>query len=97
VVSYPEAEALVGAAVSIDKESDGAFARQAAGGGFSPSPDGEVAAGGLVLFANVAPGGSEGRAAVTVTPPDGYDGSCVGPTSVELEIDGVTGAFFACQ
>lgn len=98
VVSYPEAQPLVGAAVSIDKDHDGAYARDAEGG-FAASPDGAIGAGRLVLFANVAASGagSDGQVAVTVTPPDGYDGSCVGPTSVELEIDGVSGAFFACE
>jgi hypothetical protein len=42
-------------------------------------------------------GAEEGRAAITVTPPDGFSRTCAGPPSVELQADGVSGAFFACQ
>jgi hypothetical protein len=99
VRSYPDGAALEGATISIDVDgNDGAFARDAVGE-FAASLEAAVAAGGTVLFANVplTGGAEEGRAAITVTPPDGFSGTCAGPPSVELQADGVSGAFFACQ
>ena len=96
VVAYPDGEPLVGATVAIDVASDGSFARDAAGAFAAAS---EVGDGRVLLFANAAlsGGGEEGRAAITVTPPDGFDGTCVGPPTVELEAGGLSGALFACQ
>lgn len=88
-------EALEGATIEIDVDTDGAFARDGSGA-FAATATGQVAAGGTVLFANV-PLTEGGRAAITLTPPDNFTGTCAGPPSVELEADGVTGAFFACQ
>jgi hypothetical protein len=98
VVGYPDGQPLDGAVVSIDKDSEGAFARDGTGQ-FATSPDREIGAGRLLLFANVAAtgAGEDGQAAITVTPPDGFGGSCVGPPAVDLEIGGLSGAFFACQ
>lgn len=100
VVSYPDAEPLVGATVTIDKDSDGAFARNASlEFGAAGDDDGVVADGRVLLFANVGLDGSgePGQAAITVAPPDGFEGTCVGPPTVELEAGGLSGAFFACQ
>lgn len=96
VHSYPGGEALEGAEVAIDADNDGVLARDA-DGGFDEG--GEIAAGGTVLFANVATtgGDEEGRAAITINPPRSFSGTCVGPPSVELVAGGVSGAFFACQ
>jgi hypothetical protein len=96
VVAYPDGEPLVGATVAIDKASDGSFARDAAGG-FAAAT--EVGDGRVLLFANTALGGDgeAGQATVTVTPPGGFDGTCVGPPTVELEAGGLSGALFACQ
>ena len=96
VVAYPDGEPLVGATVAIDKASDGSFARDAAGA-FAAAA--EVGEGRVILFANTALGGDgeAGRATVTVTPPGGFDGTCVGPPTVELEAGGLSGALFACQ
>ena len=99
VVTYPDGQPLVGASLSIDVvNNDGAFARDAEGA-FAPSPSAAIEDGRVLMFANVAlTGGAEdGRAAITVTTPDGYDGTCVGPASVELLAGGITGALFACQ
>lgn len=98
VVSYPDGQPLDGAVVSIDKDSEGAFARDGTGQ-FAASPDREIGAGRLLLFANVAAtgAGQDGQVAITVTPPGGFGGSCVGPPAVDLAIGGVSGAFFACQ
>jgi hypothetical protein len=99
VVTYPDGQPLVGASVSIDVvDNDGAFARDAKGA-FAASPGAAIEDGRLLMFANVAlTGGAEdGRAAITVTTPDDYDGTCVGPASVELVAGGVAGALFACQ
>jgi hypothetical protein len=99
VVTYPDGQPLVGASVSIDVvDNDGAFARDASGD-FAASPGAEVEDGRVLMFANVAltGGGQEGRAAITVTPPEKYDGTCVGPASVELVAGGLAGALFACQ
>jgi len=98
VVAYPDGEPLVGATVAIDKASDGAFARDAVGA-FVASAKGEVAVGRVLLFANTALGGvgEAGRVAITVTPPDSFDGTCVGPPTVELEAGGLSGALYACQ
>lgn len=98
VVSYPDSQPLVGATILIDQASNGAFARD--GQDFVGGDEiGEVGAGRLVLFANTALGGGDqpGRATVTVTPPDGFDGACPGSLSVELLAGGLSGAFFACQ
>jgi hypothetical protein len=96
VVVYPDAEPLVGATVAIDKPSAGPFARDAAGA-FAEAT--EVGDGRVLLFANTAlvGDGVEGQAVITVTPPDGFAGTCVGPTTVELEAGGLSGALFACQ
>ncbi len=96
VVAYPDGEPLVGATVVIDKDSDGPFARDAKGA-FAEAT--EIGEGRVLLFANTALGGDgeAGRAAITVTPPDGFDGTCVGPPTVELEAGGLSGALFACQ
>jgi hypothetical protein len=99
VVTYPDGQPLVGASVSIDVvDNDGAFARDAKGA-FAASPGAAIEDGRVLMFANVAlTGGAEdGRAAITVTTPDDYDGTCVGPASVELVAGGVAGALFACQ
>ena len=96
VVSYPDGEPLVGAEIAIDEASDGAFARDLAGE-FTASAEAAVADGRLVLFANVVDGDTDGEAAITVTPPGDFAGSCVGPPRVELEAGGLSGAFFACQ
>lgn len=96
VVSYPDGEPLVGAAITLDEASDGAFARDVAGK-FTATGDGAVADGRLVLFANVVDGDTDGGAAITVTPPGSFGGSCVGPSRVTLEAGGLSGAFFACQ
>lgn len=93
VVSYPDGEPLVGAEITLDEASDGPFARDLAGE-FTASAD--VAEGRLVLFANVVDGEADGTA-ITVTPPEGFAGSCVGPARVALEAGGLSGAFFACQ
>jgi hypothetical protein len=99
VVSYPEAQPLVGATVAIDKASGGAFARDPSGVFTGGDQVGQVSDGRIVLFANAALGGGaqEGRATITITPPEEFAGACTGPLSVELEAGGVSGAFFACQ
>ncbi|HTE49797.1 MAG TPA: hypothetical protein VK698_02910 [Kofleriaceae bacterium] len=96
VVSYPDAQPLVGATVTIDEASGGAFARGTAGD-FAPSPDAAIGDGRLLLLANVVDGDDDGRAVITVAPPDGFSGVCVGPPSVALQEGGLSGAFFACQ
>jgi hypothetical protein len=96
VVSYPDGAPLVGAEITLDEASDGAFARDLAGE-FTASAEAAVADGRLVLFANVVDGDTDGGAAITVTPPGGFAGSCVGPPRVTLEAGGLSGAFFACQ
>jgi len=99
VVSYPDGQPLVGASVSIDVvDNDGAFARDASGD-FASSSRSEIGDGRVLMFANVAlAGGSEeGRASITVTPPEEYEGACVGPSSVELVAGGLSGALFACR
>jgi hypothetical protein len=88
---------LVGATVSIDRGDDGVFARQATGDFAGAGDPGAVADGRVLMFANVAVSGAGDQAAITVTPPDGFDGTCVGPPSVELEAGGLSGALFACQ
>jgi hypothetical protein len=84
VVLYPDGEPLAGAVVSIDPAGAGAAA---------------IAGGLATVFANVplTGGAEDGRAAITVTPPVQFRGSCVGPASVELEAGGLSGALFACQ
>lgn len=96
VVSYPDGEPLVGAEITLDETSEGAFARDFAGE-FTASVEAAVADGRLVLFANVIDGDTDGGAAITVTPPEGFAGTCVGPPRVALEAGGLSGAFFACQ
>jgi hypothetical protein len=98
VVSYPDALPLSGATVEIDKDSDGSFASDASGA-FVPKGSNEVGEGRVLLFANVALGGEgeAGQAEITVTPPAEFAGTCVGPSAVELEPGGVSGALFACQ
>ena len=95
VVAYPDGTPLIGAEITLDEASDGAFARDSAGE-FTASAEAAVADGRLVLFANVVDGDTDG-AAITVTPPEGFAGTCVGPPRVALEAGGLSGAFFACQ
>jgi len=103
VLSYPGGEPLVDARVSIEAGliHDGAFERDGKGS-LTASPLGQIGEVGerrLVLFANVpVTGGAEdGRAALTVAPPDGFGGTCVGSPSVAVEAGGMSGAFFACR
>ena len=93
VLEYPDGTPLTGATVAIDKTPGaGPFARDASGG-FAAGD--EIAGGGLVLFGNVPPAG--GEVGITVTPPDGFDGSCSGPTTLPLTAGELSGALFACQ
>jgi hypothetical protein len=89
VLSYPDGTALEGATVAIDKASDAALARDGSGG-FAAGD--EIAAGGLMLFANVPIAG--GDVEITVTPPAG---TCSGPATIPLLAGGMSGALFACQ
>lgn len=92
VLEYPAGTPLTGATVEIDKADTGTFTRDDAGG----FADGNaIAGGGLVLFANVPPAG--GDVGVTVTPPDGFRGTCTGPASLSLGAGEMSGALFACQ
>lgn len=92
VVEVPDGTPLTGATVEIDKADTGQFARDASGG----FADGnEVADGGLILFANVPLAG--GDVAITVTPPDGFRGTCSGPAMLDLNAGEMSGALFACQ
>lgn len=92
VIEVPEGTPLTGATVEIDKADTGQFARDASGG----FADGnEVAGGGLILFANVPIGG--GDVGITVTPPDGFRGTCSGPATLELNAGEMSAALFACQ
>jgi hypothetical protein len=92
VVEVPAGTPLAGATVEIDKADTGQFARDASGG----FADGnEVAGGGLILFANVPIGG--GDVGITVTPPDGFRGTCSGPATLDLTAGEMSGALFACQ
>ena len=92
VLEYPGGTPLAGATVAIDRDHEGAFARDDAGG-FAAGD--EIAAGGLVLFANTATTG--GTVSATVTPPDGYAGTCTGPSAAPLEGGAVTGLHVACH
>lgn len=93
VVEYPDGTPLTGATVDIDKTPGGGpFARDD-GGGFAEGD--AIAAGGLILFANVPLAG--GDVVITVTPPDGFRGTCSGPTTLTLEAGEISGALFACQ
>lgn len=93
VLEYPGGTPLTGATVAIDKTPGaGPFARDD-GGGFAAGD--EIAGGGLILFGNVPPAG--GDVAITVTPPDGFDGSCSGPTTLNITAGELSGALFACQ
>jgi hypothetical protein len=98
VVSYPDALPLSGATVNIDKDSAGSFASDASGA-FLPAETAEIGDGRALLYANVALDGEgeAGQAAITVTPPADFAGTCVGPPTVALEPGGVSGALFACQ
>lgn len=91
VLTYPDGEALVGATVAVDNANDGAYARD--GSGDFGAGD-TVAAGGVVLLVNTTTGDD---AEITVTPPGDFDGSCEGPSTVSLEVDGMTGVLFACH
>lgn len=92
VLEVPAGTPLTGATVEIDKADTGQFARDASG---DFTAGNQVAAGGLVLFANVPIAG--GDVEVTVTPPDGFRGSCTGPTTLSLSAGEMSGALFACQ
>ncbi len=93
VLELPAATPLTGAVVDIDKTpGDGPFARDDSGG-FAAGDT--VDSGGLVLFANVPLAG--GDVGVTVTPPDGFDGTCIGPATLSLTAGQISGALFACQ
>ena len=102
VVSFPDGAPLVGARVSLEDgvDPDGVFARDATGEFVQVAlGDEAVADGRILMFSNVPLNGGEedGRVALTVTPPAAFSGTCVGPPSVELQADGLSGAFFACQ
>ena len=93
VLEYPGGTPLTGATVAIDKTPGaGPFARDD-GGGFAAGD--EIAGGGLILFGNVPPAG--GDVEITVTPPDGFDGTCSGPTTLNITAGEQSGALFACQ
>jgi hypothetical protein len=93
VLEMPDATPLTGATVDIDKTpGDGPYARDDAGG-FAAGD--AIDSGGLVLFANVPLAG--GDVGITVTPPDGFTGTCTGPTTLSLTAGQVSGALFACQ
>ena len=92
VLEYPAGTPLTGATVEIDKADTGTFTRDGVGG----FADGNaVAGGGLVLFANVPLAG--GDLEITVTPPDGFRGTCTGPATLGLTAGEMSGALFACQ
>ena len=92
VLEYPGGTPLSGATVAIDRAHEGALSRDEEGG-FAASD--EIGAGGLVLFANAVTTG--GAVTATVTPPDGYAGTCTGPSAAPLEAGAVTGLHIACH
>lgn len=93
VLEMPDATPLTGATVDIDKTAgDGPYVRDAAGA-FTAGDT--ITSGGLVLFGNVPLAG--GDVAVTVTPPDGFSGTCTGPATLALTAGQMSGAVFACQ
>ncbi|HEU5059483.1 MAG TPA: hypothetical protein VFU21_23275, partial [Kofleriaceae bacterium] len=92
VIEVPAGTPLEGATVEIDKADTGQFARDETG---SFAAGNQVAGGGLVLFANVPLAG--GDVEVTVTPPDGFRGTCTGPATLPLTAGEMSGAVFACQ
>jgi len=93
VLEMPAATPLTGATVDIDKTpGDGPYARDDAGA-FAAGDT--IDSGGLVLFANVPLAG--GDVSITVTPPDGFTGTCTGPATVSLTAGQMSGALFACQ
>ena len=97
VVAYPDALPLAGATVAIDgANAAGSFASDASGA-FLPAGTDAIGEGRTLLFANVISEGEEGQAAITVTPPEEFAGTCVGPPTVALEPGGISGALFSCQ
>jgi hypothetical protein len=92
VVLAADGAPLIGATVAIDKASDGAATRDE-GGAFTAGD--QIAAGDLVLFPNVPLAG--GDVEITVTPPDGFRGTCSGPATLGLTAGEMSGALFACQ
>jgi hypothetical protein len=93
VLEMPAGTPLTGAVVDIDKSPGGGPFTRDANGDFTASD--EIAGGGLILFANVATAG--GDLVVTVTPPDGFSGTCTGPATLALTAGQLSGALFACQ
>jgi hypothetical protein len=89
-VSLPEGEPLLGATIALAGAHGATFTRQA---DRSFVPGTAIAAGGAVLFTEV----EDSDGGVTMTPPDGFAGECVGPAELATGPAAIKGAAFACQ